>query len=121
VSAHLLAPLAPGRRGRRNSQLRALASWAAELVTSGERLVIAGDFNTHNPALPGMTDASVATPRPTWRPLARSWLRPVLRLDAIFLSNGLTVRDAVVGDGWRGSDHLPVVARIGLDDESKVT
>lgn len=121
VSAHLVAPLAPGRRGRRDAQRLALASWAAELVTSGERLLIAGDFNTHNPALPGMTDASGAAPRPTWRPLARTWLPPVLRLDAIFLANGLTVRGTVVEDGWRGSDHLPVVARIGLESEHNVT
>jgi endonuclease/exonuclease/phosphatase family metal-dependent hydrolase len=121
VSAHLVAPLAPGRRGRRNAQRLALASWATELVTSGERLVIAGDFNTHNPTLSGMTDASGAAPRATWRPLARTWLRAVLRLDAIFVANGLTVRGAVVGDGWRGSDHLPIVARIGLGREAKAT
>jgi endonuclease/exonuclease/phosphatase family metal-dependent hydrolase len=115
VSAHLVAPLALGGRGRRDAQRLALAGWAAERATSGEQLVIAGDFNTHNPTLPGMADASAATPQPTWRPLARSWLRAVLRLDAIFLANGLTVRDAIVGDSWRGSDHLPVVARIGLE------
>jgi endonuclease/exonuclease/phosphatase family metal-dependent hydrolase len=61
-----------------------------------------------------MTDASAAAPRPTWRPLAASWLRPSLRLDAIFVAPGLSALDAIVGDGWRGSDHLPVVARIGV-------
>ena len=68
-----------------------------------------------------MTDACAAAPLATWRPLATSWLRPVLRLDAIFLSNGFNVRQASVADSWRGSDHLPVVARIDLVDERKVT
>lgn len=114
ASAHLMAPLAPGRRGRRDAQLRALTIWAQGLVTTYEPLVVAGDFNTRNPHLPAMTDASAAAPVPTWRPLATSWLRPVLRLDAIFRGPGLRVLDSFVGDGWRGSDHLPVVARIDI-------
>jgi endonuclease/exonuclease/phosphatase family metal-dependent hydrolase len=61
-----------------------------------------------------MTDACAAAPLPTWRPLATSWLRPLLRLDAIFVGPGVSVVDAHVGDSWRGSDHLPVVARIDL-------
>ncbi len=83
---------------------------------TGERLIVAGDFNTRNPHLPRMTDASGAAPLPTWRPLARSWMPPMLRLDAVFVSNGLNVRHASVANGWRGSDHLPVVARIDLVD-----
>jgi endonuclease/exonuclease/phosphatase (EEP) superfamily protein YafD len=34
----------------------------------------------------------------------------MLRLDAIFLGPGLRTLKATVGDQWRGSDHLPVVA-----------
>jgi endonuclease/exonuclease/phosphatase family metal-dependent hydrolase len=112
ASAHLLAPLAPGRRARRDSQRQALATWAEGRLAAGERLVIAGDFNTHNPHLPRMTDACAAAPLPTWRPLATSWFRPVLRLDAILVGPGLSVHDAFVDDRWRGSDHLPVIARI---------
>ena len=93
------------------------AFWAMETDFGA----VQGDFNTRNPHLPRMTDASGASPLPTWRPLARSWLRPVLRLDAIFLSNGLGVRDASVASSWRGSDHLPVVARLAVAEEPKVT
>jgi endonuclease/exonuclease/phosphatase family metal-dependent hydrolase len=114
ASVHLRAPIPPGTRSRRDSQRDELAAWADARVASGDRLVVAGDFNTHNPRLPRMTDASAGTPRPTWRLLATPWLRPVLRLDAIFLAPGLSALDATVGDGWRGSDHLPVVARIRL-------
>jgi endonuclease/exonuclease/phosphatase family metal-dependent hydrolase len=114
ASCHLLAPLRPGGRARRDSQLQALATWAEGLLAAGERLVVAGDFNTRNPRLPRMTDVSGAAPLPTWRPLATSWLRPLLRLDAIFVDPGLSVRDAYVGGTWRGSDHVPVVARIDL-------
>ncbi len=114
ASVHLRAPVPPGTRGRRDSQLRALATWAEARMTGRERLVVAGDFNTRNPRLPRMADACGDAPLPTWRPLATSWLRPVLRLDAIFLAPGLRALDGTVGDLWRGSDHLPVVARIGV-------
>jgi endonuclease/exonuclease/phosphatase family metal-dependent hydrolase len=114
ASVHLRAPIPPGTRTRRDWQARELASWAEPGVRSGEPLVIAGDFNTINPRLPRMTDASADAPRPTWRPLATSWMRPVLRLDAIFLAPGLRALDARVGDRWWGSDHLPVVARVGF-------
>ena len=38
----------------------------------------------------------------------------MLRLDAIFLAPGLRALDAGIGDR-RGSDHLPVIARIEDD------
>ena len=38
ASVHLLAPLAPGRRSRRDSQFQALAAWAGGLMATGERL-----------------------------------------------------------------------------------
>jgi endonuclease/exonuclease/phosphatase family metal-dependent hydrolase len=114
ASVHLRAPIPPGTRARRDSQLRTLATWAEPWLTGRESLVVAGDFNAINPRLPGMTDACGDAPRPTWRLLATSWLNPVLRLDAIFLAPGLRALDGIVGDQWRGSDHLPVVARIGV-------
>jgi endonuclease/exonuclease/phosphatase family metal-dependent hydrolase len=114
ASVHLRAPIPPGTRARRDWQLRIVAKWADAWVTQQERLVVAGDFNTINPRMPGMTDASADGPRPTWRPLAKAWLGPMLRLDAIFLAPGIHALNAVVGDRWRGSDHLPVVARIGV-------
>jgi len=114
ASAHLMTPLPPDSRARRDAQFRALSAWAEGLHAAGDRLVVAGDFNTRHPSMAGMTDASGAAPRPTWRPLATSWMRPMLRLDAIFVGTGLSVLDAFVGDGYRGSDHLPVIARIAV-------
>lgn len=112
ASVHLRAPLWLGARARRDAQRDELAAWAEAWVAGGERLVVAGDFNARDPVLPRMTDACGADPLPTWRPLATGWLRPMLRLDAIFLAPGLRALDAGIGDRWRGSDHLPVVARV---------
>ncbi len=112
ASVHLMAPLLPGRRARRDGQRAELASWAEILVTGDAPLVVAGDFNVRDPHLPRMTDACAAAPMPTWRPLAAAWMSPILRLDAVFLSPAIRVVDAGIGDRWRGSDHLPVIARI---------
>ncbi|HET9880050.1 MAG TPA: endonuclease/exonuclease/phosphatase family protein [Candidatus Limnocylindria bacterium] len=114
ASVHLLAPLRLGARARRDAQLDELAAWAEAWVAGRERLVVAGDFNTRDPRLPRMVDACGDTPLPTWRPLAVPWMRPMLRLDAIFLAPGLRALDAGIGDR-RGSDHLPVIARIEDD------
>lgn len=112
AAVHLLAPLMPGVRRRRDAQRAELAGWCEAQVAGGTRLVVAGDFNTRNPSLPRMTDACAADPLPTWRPFATSWMRPMLRLDAIFVSPAVRVVEAGIGDRWRGSDHLPVAARI---------
>ena len=92
----------------------ALSAWAGSLVSATDRLVVAGDFNTPHPTMSGLTDTSSAAPLPTWRPLATSWLRPILRLDAILVSPGLRVHDGFVDDSYRSSDHLPVIARIAV-------
>ena len=112
ASVHLSAPLLPGARGRRDAQLAEVAGWAEAMVAGTERLIVGGDFNTRGPQLPRMTDACAAEPLPTWRPLAVAWMRPMLRLDAIFTSPALRTGEAGIGTQWRGSDHLPVVARI---------
>jgi endonuclease/exonuclease/phosphatase family metal-dependent hydrolase len=112
AAVHLLAPLLPGVRRRRDAQRAELAGWCEAQVAGGTRLVVAGDFNTQNPSLPRMIDACAADPLPTWRPLATTWMRPLLRLDAIFVSPVVRVVEAGIGDRWRGSDHLPVAARI---------
>ena len=113
ASVHLSAPLTPGAKPRRDAQRAELAGWAEAMVAGGERLIVAGDFNTRDPRLPRMTDTCTAEPLPTWRPLAVPWMRPMLRIDAIFTSPALRAGEAGIGAGWHGSDHLPVVARIG--------
>jgi endonuclease/exonuclease/phosphatase family metal-dependent hydrolase len=117
ASVHLLAPLLPGRSARRNAQRAELAAWAEAWVAGDAHLVVAGDFNTRDPALPRMTDACAASRLATWRPLAGPWMGPILRLDAVFVSRGLRVLEAGIGDSWRGSDHLPVIARIDAERE----
>ncbi len=112
ASVHLSAPLLPGAKARRDAQRAELAGWAEAMVAGGERLIVGGDFNTRDPQLPRMTDACAAQPLPTWRPLAVPWMRPLLRLDAIFTSPAIRTREAGIGVAWQGSDHLPVVARI---------
>lgn len=112
ASVHLSAPLLPGARARRDAQRAELAGWAEAMVAGGERLIVGGDFNTRDPQLPRMIDACAAEPMPTWRPLAGTWMRPLLRLDAIFTSPALSASEAGIGAEWQGSDHLPVVARI---------
>ncbi|MEO8246077.1 MAG: endonuclease/exonuclease/phosphatase family protein [Chloroflexota bacterium] len=112
ASVHLAAPLLPGARGRRDAQRAELAGWAEAMVAGAERLIIGGDFNTRDPQLPRMTDACAGDALPTWRPLAVTWMRPLLRLDAIFTSPALRAVEAGIGTTWRGSDHVPVIARI---------
>ena len=119
ASVHLAAPLLPAARGRRDAQRSEVAGWAEAMVAGGERLIVGGDFNTRDPRLPRMTDACAADLLPTWRPLAVSWMRPMLRLDALFTSPALQAREAGIGDAWRGSDHLPVVARIAPADTAR--
>jgi endonuclease/exonuclease/phosphatase family metal-dependent hydrolase len=111
-AVHLAAPLLPGAPSRRVRQRTAVAAWAEDRRSGGDLLIVGGDFNTVHPRLPGLTDASDAAGGSTWRPLATGWLPPVLRLDAIFVSPGLAASGSV-DDRWRGSDHCPVVARIG--------
>ena len=117
ASVHLIAPLFPGRRARRNAQRAELAAWAEAWVAGDAPLVVAGDFNARDPALPRMADVCAASPLATWRPLAGTWMGPLLRLDAIFVSRTLRVLDAGIGAAWRGSDHLPVIARIAAERE----
>ncbi len=113
AAVHLAAPLRFGAKAQRDAQRLELAGWAEALLAGDEQLIIGGDFNTIDPALPRMTDACAAAPMPTWRPLATGWLRPLIRIDAIFVAPTLHVLEAGVGSAWRGSDHIPVIARIG--------
>jgi endonuclease/exonuclease/phosphatase family metal-dependent hydrolase len=112
ASVHLMAPLLPGRRSRRDAQRAELAAWAEALAAADAPLVVAGDFNTRDPRLPRMADACAPEPLPTWRPLAVAWMRPLLRLDAILVSPAVRSIHAGIGDASRGSDHLPVIARL---------
>ena len=112
ATIHLMSPPWPGTPGRRRTQRAAVAAWAVERAALGERVVIGGDLNTIDPSLDGLTPLSCGS-GPTWRPLAVPWLPPIFRIDAIFGTGGIGRASALVDDRWRGSDHCPVVVRIG--------
>jgi endonuclease/exonuclease/phosphatase (EEP) superfamily protein YafD len=112
LDVHITAPPWPGTPARRRAQRAAAADWAGQRVAAGERIVVGGDFNTLEPSLDGLTPLSDVR-RPSWRPLTVPWMRPVLRIDALF-GGGVELVSAGVDDRWRGSDHCPVVVRIGV-------
>jgi endonuclease/exonuclease/phosphatase family metal-dependent hydrolase len=120
VSVHATAPDSllppPYNPLRRNRQLAAIRAFAHELLATGERLVIAGDFNTVRYRIEGMVDAAEATggERPTWRGVAWRRIPPFLRLDRIFVGPGMAVRDAGVEVEYAGSDHCPVWATVDV-------
>ena len=113
ATIHLMSPPWPGTPGRRRTQRAAVAAWAVERAALDERVIIGGDLNTINPSLDGLTPLSAGS-GPTWRPLAVPWLPPIFRIDAVFGAGGIGRGSALVDDRWRGSDHCPVVVRIGI-------
>jgi endonuclease/exonuclease/phosphatase family metal-dependent hydrolase len=120
-AVHVVAPL----KGRQQD-------WHEELRRLGQGLrgaagpqVVAGDFNAsrdHRPfrdllAVSGFADcADIAADRSwpglTW-PSDRRWLPPVMRLDHVLVSPGLTARQVRTLD-VPGTDHCGVLAVIGL-------
>jgi endonuclease/exonuclease/phosphatase family metal-dependent hydrolase len=107
---------------------------SANLTVQARPAVLLGDFNMtiHNPAYQwmteiGLTDAYVDVGNRGGRTfpvrfgrirrlnLPLSWMpmRPVARLDYIWLTSEITPLEAWLGDD-AGSDHLPVLARLSL-------
>jgi endonuclease/exonuclease/phosphatase family metal-dependent hydrolase len=109
-------PILPLDRAPRARQLRALTSWATTLVERGDRLLIGGDFNTHDCRLEGLTNAAdaVGRPRATWRPYGIPYAPPVLRIDHLFLGGDLEPRSLEVVCRPTGTDHCALIARLGL-------
>lgn len=109
----LPCPYCPDRRDR---QLAALVRTAAELPEAGGRVVLAGDFNlserevAYRDVTASLTDAAHGL---TWRPLAITWLPPMLRLDYVFIGSGLVSAGAETACDLSGSDHCPVWVRLG--------
>ncbi|HEX5041136.1 MAG TPA: endonuclease/exonuclease/phosphatase family protein [Candidatus Limnocylindria bacterium] len=113
ATVHLMSPPWPGTLGRRRTQRAAVAAWAGERAAAGERVIVGGDFNTIDPSLNGLTALSARSGR-TWRPLAVPWMPPIFRIDAVFGAGQLQPVSGRTDGRWRGSDHCPVVVRIGL-------
>jgi endonuclease/exonuclease/phosphatase family metal-dependent hydrolase len=114
VPVHFLATHLGLRVGERRFQVRQLLSYLDSVRHS--LVIVLGDFNDW---LPGRSAAHVLDSRlgrpprgasfPAWWPvltLDRIWVRPLAGLRQIFVHASPSAR--------RASDHLPVVAEIGL-------
>lgn len=104
------------------AEQRLMLRWLAEFVKSERRPVImAGDFNATAASLGVLQDAGLTSTQAlagqgrgsTWPDV--TWLRylPGVRIDNIFVSDGLSCDRAEVGKSI-GSDHRPVIARVGF-------
>ena len=117
-TVHVEAPVGDGR-ARWRAQLRRVDE---ELRRERRPLVVAGDFNAtrHHPSFRrllshGLVDAHERRGRGwagTW-PRDRWPLPPLMRLDHVLLTPGVTVRSVREGVG-QGSDHRPIVADLVL-------
>ena len=117
-AAHPMAPL-PGETDQWRAGLAALQRWKDDVPT-GERLVIAGDFNASfgQPAFRDLADGLVDAQRAAGEGWVRTWpvvgrrMPPFVALDHL-LSRGLGVVDA--GQvAFHGSDHMLVWASYAL-------
>ena len=108
----------------------AVAALHARLSSETGPIVITGDFNfTGNSAMHramgelGLSDAHdvAGTGRgATWPVDGVLRFVPGVRIDHVYLGNGLTARSCRVGRG-QGSDHRPIVVDVVLDDSRKAT
>lgn len=117
---HTLPPMGPSHLAEQRKLCRALAAYAR---TEQRPLILAGDFNHTPTSMPagwlrgaGLTDAHSAagTGRGlTWPASGGLWSVAGMRLDQILVSDGLRCSSCRVGSDL-GSDHRPVIARIGI-------
>jgi endonuclease/exonuclease/phosphatase (EEP) superfamily protein YafD len=109
------APLLPKTPALWQSvQMAVLAGYARTL---GRDQIVMGDFNS-TPWTDGQIAFRAATGLDNRGPMIATWptqLPPPLRvpIDCVFVSDGLSLRDLRAGPDL-GSDHLPVIAEIGL-------
>jgi endonuclease/exonuclease/phosphatase family metal-dependent hydrolase len=113
IAVHAKAPLPfpPINARPRNRQFDSLAAWITVKLATGQRMIVAGDFNAVSCHFPRLTDVGLALGQeaPTWRPFLR-FLPAVLRLDRVFVSAGITPVSFAVPCRPSRSDHCPVVA-----------
>lgn len=117
---HTLPPVSPRYLSEHRRLCRGLAAYAK---VEHRPLVLAGDFNHTPSSAPaawlrgaGLTDAhsTAGVGRGlTWPASGGVWSIAGFRLDQILVTEGMTVEWCRVG-GDIGSDHRPVIARIGF-------
>ena len=120
LAAHTLPPMGEQNSKRRNGQLKSLVATSKRAVLAGVPLIVAGDLNC-TPWSPHMRDTLhdsqlVSTRRgfgalPSWPAK-----RPVfwIPIDHVLVSPEIGVVDFRIG-GETGSDHLPVIVDLVLD------
>jgi endonuclease/exonuclease/phosphatase (EEP) superfamily protein YafD len=111
---HPMPPISPRDHGMRNRQLRALAEAAK---ASGQPAIIAGDLNATpwSNAFSGLDRIGFRRATglaPTWPVAGRGWLG--IPIDHVLVTQHWSVVEGKVGPNI-GSDHLPVIVRIGLN------
>ncbi len=123
VGVHLEFPLAslpcPYCPDARDMQVAGVADFARRVSAAGDQVVVAGDFNLteREPAyrdLASILEDAGDAAGPTWRPVAATWMPPVLRLDHVFVSRGLAISRALVSCQGTRSDHCPLIATLRL-------
>jgi endonuclease/exonuclease/phosphatase (EEP) superfamily protein YafD len=117
-SIHTISPVS----GARPKWIDELHHIAAALRAESGPVLVAGDFNAtwgnkgfREVLDAGLTDAAAARGRPlqmTW-PRDRHWIPPLIRIDHILTTAGLTVTAIRTGHG-QGSDHRPIVADVAV-------
>ncbi|NET32105.1 MAG: endonuclease/exonuclease/phosphatase family protein [Cyanothece sp. SIO1E1] len=117
IATHPLPPVGSSYFNHRNLQLSELGRMVSEI---NNEVVVVGDlntssFSTHYKKLikeSGLIDSrkgfGLLTTWPTWFSLAR------ITLDHCLVSEGILVKSREVG-GHIGSDHLPIVIKIGMN------
>lgn len=106
------------------AEQRKMLRWLAQFVREERRpVVMAGDFNATAASLGVLHDAGLTNTHAlagqgrgsTWPDV--TWLRylPGVRIDNIFVSDGLSCDRAEVGKSI-GSDHRPIIARVGFTE-----
>jgi len=116
IGVHLRSPTTSGRSAQRNAQLAALRPLVA---AQAGPLIVAGDFNA-TPYSPIMSDwleqTGLHDPR-RGRGFRMTWpaFMPILGvpIDHCLLSEHFVVAEQYQGPAF-GSDHYPVITRIGL-------
>jgi endonuclease/exonuclease/phosphatase (EEP) superfamily protein YafD len=112
-------PLLPGTAELRQSQQAAVLARHLAAPETVDRIVL-GDFNsvTWNPLQRAFRAATGLENRGAWAPDWPAW-HPIfarIPIDPVFTGGALAVRSLKTGPGV-GSDHLPVLAEIGLRQE----
>lgn len=113
---HLMAPITPRKYQERNAQLLQLATL---LRREAQPAIAGGDFNTMSKEQlfqPLLQIARQAMARPAARPKSWPSLLPLASLDHVIHNHHVRLEQLTQGR-FNGSDHLPLLARLAINQE----